>query len=65
MGPKEASLVQGGDRPGAVAEILRKLAAAKVNVIAANASAAQGGVFGMIVWVAPGDVAGAGRALGA
>ena len=63
-GPKDAFLVQGGDRPGAAAETLRKLAAAKVNVIAANASAAQGGVFGMIVWVAPGDLAAASRALG-
>ncbi len=65
VGPKEAFLVQGGDRPGAAADVLRKLASAKVNVIAANASAAQGGVFGMIVWVAPGDVAAAARALGA
>jgi len=65
VGPKEAFLVQGGDRPGASAEILRKLAAAKVNVTAANASVAQGGVFGMIVWVAPGDLAAAARALGA
>ncbi len=63
-GPKDAFLVQGGDRPGAAAETLRKLAAAKVNVIAANASTAQGGVFGMIVWVAAGDVANAARALG-
>ncbi len=63
-GPKEAFLVQGGDRPGVAAEALRKLAGAKVNVIAANASVAQGGVFGMIVWVAAGDVAAAARALG-
>lgn len=64
-GPKEAFLVQGGDRPGAAADVLRKLAGAKVNVVAANASAAQGGVFGMIIWVAAGDVAAAARALGA
>ena len=40
LGPKEAFLIQGGDRPGAAAEVLRKLAGAKVNVVAANASAA-------------------------
>lgn len=65
VGPKDAFLVQGGDRPGAVADVLRRLAGAKVNVVAANASAAQGGVFGMIIWVAAGDVAAAARALGA
>lgn len=64
-GPKEALFVQGGDRVGAAAEILRKLGGAKVNVVASNASAAQGGVFGMIVWVAPKDLAAAARALGA
>lgn len=64
-GPKEALFIQGGDRVGAVAEILRKLGGAKVNVIASNASAAQGGGFGMIVWVAPKDLAAAARALGA
>lgn len=64
-GPKDAFLVQGGDRPGAAAETLRKLAAAKVNVTAANASVAQGGGFGMIVWVPAADLAAASKALGA
>jgi hypothetical protein len=62
---KEAFLLQGGDRVGAVADILRKLAVAKVNVTAANASAAQGGGFGMILWVKAQDVAAAAKALGA
>ena len=65
VGPREAFLVQGGDRAGAAAEVLRKLAGAKVNVTASNATVAQGGVFGMIIWVAPGDLAAAARALGA
>ena len=65
VGPREAFLVQGGDRAGAAAEVLRKLAGAKVNVTASNATVAQGGVFGMILWVAPADLAAAARALGA
>lgn len=63
--PKEAFLIQGGDRVGAVADILKKLGAAKVNVTAANASVAQGGGFGMILWVKAQDVAAAAKALGA
>ncbi len=64
-GPKEAFLVQGGDRVGVVAEWLGRLSAAKVNVTAANACAAPGGGFGMILWVKASDLAAAGRALGA
>jgi hypothetical protein len=63
--PKEAFLVQGGDRVGVVADILGKLAGAKVNVTASNACSAAGGTFGMILWVKPGDVAAAAKALGA
>jgi hypothetical protein len=62
--PKEAFLIQGGDRVGAVADILKRLGAAKVNATAGNASVAQGGGFGMILWVKPQDVAAAARALG-
>jgi len=60
---KQAFFVQGQNRAGAAAEVLRKLADAKVNIKAANGSAGQGG-FGMIVWVAPGDYAAAAKALG-
>ena len=62
-GRKQAFFVQGQNRAGAAAEVLRKLADAKVNVRAANGSAGQGG-FGMIVWVAPADIAAAAKALG-
>ena len=62
-GRKQAFFVQGQNRAGAAAEVLKKLADAKVNVRAANGSAGQGG-FGMIVWVAPSDVAAAAKALG-
>src|SRR5712671_3426091 len=58
---KQAFFVQGQNR--AAAEVLRKLADARVNVRAANGSAGQGG-FGMIVWVAPSDYAAAAKALG-
>ena len=60
---KPAFFVQGANRPGAAADVLRKLAEAKISVRAANGSAGQGG-FGMILWVAPGDVAAASKALG-
>jgi hypothetical protein len=60
---KQAFFIQGQNRPGAAADVLRKLSDAKVNVKAANGCVAQGG-FGLIVWVAPADFAAAARALG-
>jgi len=60
---KQAFFIQGQNRAGAAADVLRKLADAKVNVRAANGSAGQGG-FGMIVWVAPSDYNAAAKALG-
>lgn len=60
---KQAFFVQGQNRAGAAAEVLKKLADAKINLKAANGSAGQGG-FGMIVWVAPSDYAAAAKALG-
>ncbi len=62
---KSAFLVQGTDRPGAVAGIAAKLAAAGVNITAVDAVAAGGGRYGAILWVKPGDVRKAARALGA
>jgi hypothetical protein len=47
-GPKTAFLVEGEDRPGAAAEILGKLADAKVNVTATDAVCAGGGRFGVL-----------------
>ncbi len=61
---KRAFLIQGDDRTGAVADLTRKLADAKVNVTAAAAAAAGDGRYGMIVWVAPRDFAKASKALG-
>jgi hypothetical protein len=60
---KHAFFVQGQNRAGACADVLRKLADAKINVRAANGCAGQGG-FGLIVWVAPSDFDAAAKALG-
>ena len=61
---KQAFFVQGENRAGAAADVLRKLSSAGINVRAANGAAAPGG-FGLILWVAPGDYAKAAQVLGA
>jgi hypothetical protein len=53
---KNGFLIQGKDRPGAVAGILKKLAKAKINVTAIDAVSARGGRYGAILWVKPGAV---------
>lgn len=53
VGPKVAFLIQGEDRVGAVAEVLAKLAEARINVTAMNAVAAGRGRFGAVLWVKP------------
>jgi hypothetical protein len=66
LGPtKKGFLVQGSDAVGAVHRHLSKLARRGINVTAADAVAAGGGRFGMILWVKPRDYARAARALGA
>jgi hypothetical protein len=64
-GPKRAFLIQGADRTGAVAEIMTKLADAKINVTAVDAVCAGDGRYGAILWVAPRDYNRAAKALGA
>ena len=64
-GPKKAFLIAGDDRAGAVADLLQKLADAKINVTAVDAACAGSGRYGAILWVAPRDVTRAARALGA
>src|SRR5882724_10354193 len=44
---KQAFFIQGSDRAGAAADVLRKLSSAGINVRAANGATGQGG-FGMI-----------------
>jgi hypothetical protein len=53
---KTGFLVQGIDRPGAVAEITRKLAEAKINLTAMDAISAGKGRYGAILWVKTKDV---------
>jgi len=61
---KNAFLIQGDDRLGAVVDTLGKLAEAKINIIATIATAAGGGRYGMVLWVAPADYVAAAKALG-
>jgi hypothetical protein len=63
-GPKRALLVMGDDRPGVIAELMQRLADAKINVTAIDALCAGAGRYGAILWVAPRDVTKAARALG-
>ena len=55
VGPKRGFLLQGDDRVGAVAELLGRLGAAKINVTAIDAVSVDGR-YGAIFWVAPKDV---------
>lgn len=62
---KRAFLVQGTDVIGAALQPLATLAAAKINVIAADAVAAGDGRYGMIFWVEPRAYGRAAKLLGA
>ena len=65
MGPTRALRGVGDDRAGAVADIMRRLAEAKINVTALQAVCAGAGRFGIILWTSPTAIARAGRLLGA
>ena len=66
LNPKKIGfLAQGTNRPGAVAQIMGPLAAAKINVTAIDAVCAGAGRYGAIFWVKPKDVAKAAKVLGA
>jgi hypothetical protein len=62
---KQCFLIDGADRPGAVAEVLKRLADAKINVTAMDAVCAGGGRYGAILWVKPAALAAASTVLGA
>jgi prephenate dehydratase len=63
VGPKTGFLIQGEDRPGALAELIAKLAEATINVTACDAVAAGEGRYGALLWVKPQDVQKAARVL--
>ena len=63
-GSKECFLVQGDDHVGAAHDVLSRLAEAKINVVASNGCSAGGGTFAMVIFVKPGDVPAASKALG-
>ena len=65
VGPKRGFLVQGDDRVGAVADLLERLGAAKINVTAIDAVTVTDGRYGAIFWVARKDVKKAAALLGA
>jgi hypothetical protein len=56
VGPKRGFLVHGDDRVGAVADLLERLAAAKISLTAMDAVSVADGRYGAIFWVAPKDV---------
>jgi hypothetical protein len=60
---KSGFLIQGDDRPGALADHLKRLAEKGVNVTAVDGLSAGKGRWGAILWVKPRDVARAGRLL--
>ncbi len=62
---KSGFLIQGDDRPGAVADALKKLAEAKINVTSAQVFCAGSGRYGGMLWVKAPDVRKAVKALGA
>ena len=62
---KTVFLMQGDDRVGALAEVLEKLAAARINMTAMDAVCAGKGRYGAIFWVKAKYVTRAARAVGA
>jgi hypothetical protein len=64
-GPKRALLAMGDDRAGAVADIMKRLADAKINVTAVDAVCAGSGRYGVILWTSPATIKRAASLLGA
>jgi predicted amino acid-binding ACT domain protein len=61
---KSGFLTQGEDRPGAVADIAKRLAEANVNVTSVQVFCAGSGRYGGMLWVKAPDLRKAGEALG-
>ena len=64
QGPKMCLLVDGDDRPGALADLTDRLRLAKINIISVTGLCAGQGRFGAILWVKPGDVKKTAKVLG-
>ncbi len=65
LSPKKSGfLIQGEDRPGALADLMGKLAGAGINVTAVDAVCAGADRYGAILWVKPPDLKRAAKALG-
>jgi hypothetical protein len=65
VGPKNAFLIQGDDRIGALHQYHLMLANAGINVRASNGSCGGTGSFGFVLWVSTEDYEQAAKALGA
>lgn len=61
---KSGFLIRGEDRPGAICDVLAKLAGAGINVTAVDAVSAGEGRYGALLWVKPPDRKRAAKALG-
>lgn len=64
QGPKMCLLVDGDDRPGALADLTDRLGSAKINMTAVTGLTAGQGRFGVVLWVKPRDVKKAAKVLG-
>ncbi|MHB8455041.1 MAG: hypothetical protein ACYDDO_10175 [Acidiferrobacterales bacterium] len=62
---KTGFVIQGDDRPGAIASVMERLARLRINVTAVEAVCAGKGRFGALLWVKEKDVRKAAKALGA
>lgn len=63
--PKTVFVIQGDDRPGAIAAVVKRLADAKINITAIDAASAGNGRYSAMPWVKPKDVDQAAKTLGA
>jgi len=63
--PKAVFLIDGDDRVGAMAQLLGRLGAARINVTAVEGICTGAGRFGALLWVKPRDVKKAAETLGA
>ena len=62
---KGCFLIQGEDRPGALAEVVGRLAQAGINVTSVQAACAGASRYGALLWVKPRDLSRAAKTLGA